>query len=400
MVEYSSSIDWLRITFTDPKMSVVEVVTDVLGMEFEDFQNGGSFLRYSDSITNKEGITVAFNGLSNMGICLDMSGKGLRCYEKINEEYNEDVDSLWKTFLARVAQTYPDSNIPRLDLCIDVKAYEDDGKHVRLWQIAKKLENEDLYSLGKFKNQEVVKTHEGKLKEEGITIYIGNRKNEEFIRMYNKYAEALGKGVHVDESLVFHERYEIEYKNKKSKAVANNIIKGVKISDMVLNTLNKIILFKSKADKGQYGKNDIMRRKRFKKWVDFIEVDKVDMSAVKVVKNIDKEKWIRHTVKKSLSQIAELEGMDYLLKLVKEVAEEGIEEGKDDEKYQEELKEMEELREYKKALDRLSKNLVDIRLADKNSGKTFDAKKRVFVRRQRPKQKLKAEIKIKNHQKI
>ncbi|KAF6687759.1 replication initiation factor domain-containing protein, partial [Bacillus sp. EKM501B] len=393
MVEYSSSIDWLRITFTDPKMSVVEVVTDVLGMEFEDFQNGGSFLRYSDSITNKEGITVAFNGLSNMGICLDMSGKGLRYYEKVNEEYHEDVDSLWKTFLARIAHSYPDSNIPRLDLCIDVKAYEDDGKHVRLWQIAKKLENEDLYSLGKFKNQEVVKTHEGKLKEEGITIYIGNRKNEEFIRMYNKYAEALGKGVHVDESLVFHERYEVEYKNKKSKAVANNIIKGIKISDMVLNTLNKIILFKSKADKGQYGKNDIMRRKRFKKWVDFIEVEKVDMSAVKAVKNIDKEKWIRNTVKKSLSQIAELEGMDYLLKLVKEVAVEGMEEGKDDEKYQEELKEMKELREYKKALDRLSKNLVDIRLAEKNEGKTFDAKKRVFARRRRPKQKLKTKIK-------
>ncbi len=30
--------------------------------------------------------------------------------------------------------------------------------------------------------------------------------------------------------------------------------------------------------------------------------------------------------------------MDYLLKLVKEVAVEGMEEGKDDEKYQEELK--------------------------------------------------------------
>ncbi|MBD2803003.1 replication initiation factor domain-containing protein, partial [Xenorhabdus sp. M] len=92
-------------------------------------------------------------------------------------------------------------NIPRLDLCIDVKSYDDDKEHVRLWQIAKKLEHEELYSLGKFKNQEVVKKHEGKLKEEGITIYIGNRKNAEFIRMYNKYAESLNKGVYVDESL-------------------------------------------------------------------------------------------------------------------------------------------------------------------------------------------------------
>ncbi|MEG8012915.1 replication initiation factor domain-containing protein [Bacillus paranthracis] len=375
MVEYSSSIDWLRITFTDPKMSIVEVVNDVLGMDFGEFQNGGSFLRYSDSITNKEGITIAFNGLSNMGICLDMSGKGLRYYENINESYSDNVDVLWKSFLARVAREYPESNIPRLDLCIDVKAYEEDKKHVRLWQIAKKLENEDLYSLGKFKNQEVVKTHEGKLKEEGITIYIGNRKNEEFIRMYNKYAEALNKGVHVDESLFFHERYEIEYKNKKSKAVANNIIEGKKISDMVLNTLNKIILFKSKADKGKYGKHDVERRERFKKWVDFIEVEKIDMSAVKTIKNVDKEKWIRTTVKKSLAQIAELNGLDYLLNLVKEVAEEGIEEGKEDEKYQNELKEMEEMKKYKEALERLSTNLVDIRLASKNEGKTFDAVK-------------------------
>ncbi|WP_410973827.1 replication initiation factor domain-containing protein, partial [Bacillus paranthracis] len=308
-------------------------------------------------------------------ICLDMSGKGLRYYENINESYSDNVDVLWKSFLARVAREYPESNIPRLDLCIDVKAYEEDKKHVRLWQIAKKLENEDLYSLGKFKNQEVVKTHEGKLKEEGITIYIGNRKNEEFIRMYNKYAEALNKGVHVDESLFFHERYEIEYKNKKSKAVANNIIEGKKISDMVLNTLNKIILFKSKADKGKYGKHDVERRERFKKWVDFIEVEKIDMSAVKTIKNVDKEKWIRTTVKKSLAQIAELNGLDYLLNLVKEVAEEGIEEGKEDEKYQNELKEMEEMKKYKEALERLSTNLVDIRLASKNEGKTFDAVK-------------------------
>ncbi len=35
----------------------------------------------------------------------------------------------------------------------------------------------------------------------------------------------------------------LSIKIKKSKAVANNIIKGIKISDMVLNTLNKIILF-------------------------------------------------------------------------------------------------------------------------------------------------------------
>ena len=99
------------------------------------------------------------------------------------------------------------------------------------------------------------------------------------------------------------------------------------------------------------------------------------MSAVKTIKNVDKEKWIRTTVKKSLAQIAELNGLDYLLNLVKEVAEEGIEEGKEDEKYQNELKEMEEMKKYKEALERLSTNLVDIRLASKNEGKTFDAVK-------------------------
>ncbi|WP_242290458.1 replication initiation factor domain-containing protein, partial [Bacillus cereus group sp. BfR-BA-01319] len=288
MVEYSSGIDWLRVTFIDKNMSVMEVVTDVLGLAFEDFQDNGSFLRYSDSITNTEGITIGFNGLSTMGICLDMNGKGLRYYESVNESYYENADELWREFIARIAREYPTCNIPRLDLCIDVKSYDDDKEHVRLWQIAKKLEHEELYSLGKFKNQEVVKKHEGKLKEEGITIYIGNRKNAEFIRMYNKYAESLNKGVYVDESLSFHERYEIEYKNKKAKAVANNIINGEKISDMVLNSLKKVILFKSKSDKGKYGEKDAVRRKKFTKWADFTNVERIDMTAIRVIKNIDK----------------------------------------------------------------------------------------------------------------
>ncbi|MBD2807296.1 hypothetical protein ID855_22095, partial [Xenorhabdus sp. ZM] len=105
----------------------------------------------------------------------------------------------------------------------------------------------------------------------------------------------------------------------------------------------------------------------------FTNVERIDMTALRVIKNIDKEKWVRETVKKSLSQIAELNGMDYLLGLVKELAEEGIEEGANDEKYQSELEEMRKVKEYKMALDRLSSNLVDIRLADKNEGKTFDA---------------------------
>ncbi|WP_242290470.1 hypothetical protein, partial [Bacillus cereus group sp. BfR-BA-01319] len=121
------------------------------------------------------------------------------------------------------------------------------------------------------------------------------------------------------------------------------------------------------------GEKDAVRRKKFTKWADFTNVERIDMTAIRVIKNIDKEKWVRETVKKSLSQIAELNGMDYLLGLVKELAEEGIEEGANDEKYQSELEEMRKVKEYKMALDRLSSNLVDIRLADKNEGKTFDA---------------------------
>ncbi|MBD2794747.1 hypothetical protein, partial [Xenorhabdus szentirmaii] len=87
---------------------------------------------------------------------MDMNGKGLRYYESVNESYYENADELWREFIARIAREYPTCNIPRLDLCIDVKSYDDDKEHVRLWQIAKKLEHEELYSLGKFKNQEVV----------------------------------------------------------------------------------------------------------------------------------------------------------------------------------------------------------------------------------------------------
>ncbi|MBD2794570.1 hypothetical protein, partial [Xenorhabdus szentirmaii] len=108
-----------------------------------------------------------------------------------------------------------------------------------------------------------------------------------------------------------------------------------------------VILFKSKSDKGKYGEKDAVRRKKFTKWADFTNVERIDMTAIRVIKNIDKEKWVRETVKKSLSQIAELNGMDYLLGLVKELAEEGIEEGANDEKYQSELEEMRKVKEYK-----------------------------------------------------
>ena len=84
--------DW--ITFTSKIHSQLSIV-EFLGLQDLKFENLKGFYGYRDRLYF-DGISIHYNGREDMGICVEMSGKGCRAWEKYG---NSDYDGLFSEIL-------------------------------------------------------------------------------------------------------------------------------------------------------------------------------------------------------------------------------------------------------------------------------------------------------------
>ena len=94
------------ITFTSKIHNQFSVI-DFLGLQDVEFETLKGFYGYKDRLYY-DGISIHYNGRENMGICVEMSGKGCRTWEKygsadydglfseILENYSEDSEYIFK----------------------------------------------------------------------------------------------------------------------------------------------------------------------------------------------------------------------------------------------------------------------------------------------------------------
>lgn len=191
-------IDWLSITFHGLHLDQVEQLldfpADVCWSTENKFMNGypmdTSFGHihiswgaddarfYTDTI-DKDGTlhTAESKARSDMGICLNMSGQGCRCFEEFSR-------SSWMDFMDRIFHL-PASvrvNVTRLDL-----AYDDHSGLLDIWRVKSDVEERNYRS--KARKAKILWSDNWDNDIRGLTIYVGSEKSPVFIRIYNKAAE-------------------------------------------------------------------------------------------------------------------------------------------------------------------------------------------------------------------
>ena len=160
--------DWL--TFTT-KIHDLDSVMVMLGMCDVTFKQYSGRYGYADRLTF-EGCNILYNGREDMGICVEMSGKGCRTFETYG---NGDYDKLFSEILSNIG--CKDMNITRLDV-----AYDDFEGVLDLYYLMQAAQRGDYVS--RLHDIEVV------FSSKGCSVNHGNRYDSNvFIRIYDKKME-------------------------------------------------------------------------------------------------------------------------------------------------------------------------------------------------------------------
>lgn len=161
------------LTFTSKIHSHLGII-DRLGLQDVKFENLKGFYGYQDRLFY-EGISIHYNGRDEMGICVEMSGKGCRTWEKYG---NADYDGIFEEIIENFSEDSEkrQMNITRLDI-----AYDDFNKVLDLPRLCRETQQKNFVS--RFKDWEVI------FGNKGIAVNHGSMKSNVYIRMYDKRLE-------------------------------------------------------------------------------------------------------------------------------------------------------------------------------------------------------------------
>lgn len=161
------------ITFTSKIDSHLSII-DFLGLQGIIFDNLKGFYGYRSRLYF-DGISIHYDGRDDMGICVEMSGKGCRTWEKYG---NSDYDGLFE----RILENYSDDsekrsmNITRIDI-----AYDDFNGVLDLPLLCRETQLKNFVS--RFKDWQVI------FGNKGISVNHGSTRSNVYIRIYDKRLE-------------------------------------------------------------------------------------------------------------------------------------------------------------------------------------------------------------------
>jgi len=275
-------IDYL--TFTIHGDANVRTVIDyVLGMDSTIFEHGRGYNFYQQSMIYKD-IRVMYEGMSNMGVCVNMSGRGCRAFE---EYHNNSI----LTFLGRIINQQ-NINITRIDIACD-------DKHGYL-NLEKMMQyaNNGLYRtrLMSRNNQESFKGKERGSK----TLYFGSANSLYRIRIYDKAKQTGDNNSHWV-------RFEITLRAE----YANQAVKILNESDCLGKAVSGII--KDKFTFIELDNANISRCSVAEWWAEFLgEIQTVKLtSRQKVTHSIDEsKKWLKESCGRIITKVYDAIGED------------------------------------------------------------------------------------------
>ncbi|MGP1910661.1 replication initiation factor domain-containing protein [Metabacillus sp. JX24] len=296
-------VDWVEATFKT--VSPDQLILGILQLDPNTFYHARGQNGYRQCLRN-EIIAIYFDGAEDMGIHLEIKGRGCREYESYNKRS-------WKELLESMLSYQ--ASFSRLDVALD-----DFKGFFTIKGILRKVKNRELVSeFKKARNYEdiCIKTGKG----QGLSLRFGSDKSDVQIRMYDKLAELTNTNNEVSADITFWNRTEIQLRNERAQVVALRLAAEeegeITIGKTVCGILKHYLRFTVKG-------NDTNNR-RWKTapfWNKFLNgVDKLPLTTRDATVTIEsKERWINRNVATSLAAvyIAHNENMELIEKYILE----------------------------------------------------------------------------------
>ena len=239
-------IDWL--SFTDVVNESLELSLTEFGFSLDEFVESDKGASGYKKMLLHRGSTlrVLYEGNVNMGIHYDFSGSSIRELffhvsdgtvpdTPFGQDVNFDID-IFKDVLSRIKTL---GHVTRLDLAIDDKV----NPYFTLPDLQSVLEEQRF--LSKFRTWQLVKDCTTSNELIGATIYLGSRKSDIMLRIYDKQLEQIAKGIEGAADVPWI-RWEIELKNEYANVALVDLLNGTDVGSLVFGILNnylRIIVF-------------------------------------------------------------------------------------------------------------------------------------------------------------
>lgn len=316
-----SSVDWFSATFKET--SDPWEVSRIIGIDHTRFKHAknGKF-GYPQALFY-ENIYILYGGNENMGIHLEMSGKGCRTFEKYS-----NLD--WVDLFIRLKVHYiARANVTRIDLAMDdfqgyfkiptLISHLKNGSVTSLFKIARHIENI------------VIKTGE----EKGHTLYLGRPDSDIQIRFYEKNIEQQMKGNIIPEDCTIWNRTEIQARDDRAQnIVALLATQKFETGQIISGTLKNYVNFRRKHfSNGKLTQSDNKSRWDVCPfWLKFLgDAEKIKLTMRPEEPSIPRKyRWIDKSVNKTIAILANVWPTQYQT-MLETIMLDGIEKITDDE---------------------------------------------------------------------
>lgn len=213
-------IDYL--TFTS-KIDTVDTLKSFLGFSDLPFQELKGRYFYKKRLSF-DGINIYYDGLDdNMGVCVELSGKGCRNFEKLGTgDYNE--------LLNYIVSNPNELNITRLDL-----AFDDFDNLLDFDTIIEHIKSKNYVS--RFRRFRTINEYSQTEEYESTTVYCGSDKSDTLFRIYDKRAEQERF------DLQHWVRFEVQLRDDRALCFANLLMSGNSLGSLFVKVINNYLRF-------------------------------------------------------------------------------------------------------------------------------------------------------------
>lgn len=281
-------VDWVEATFKN--FSNEQLICDVLQLDISNFLPAKGANGYRQSLRNGS-IAIYFDGHEDMGIHLEMKGRGCREYESYGKRS-------WKDLFTTIFAHH--GTFTRLDPAVD----DFEGIFTIKGLVRRVKKGELISKFERARNYEDIIIKTGDVR--GVTLKFGSPKSNLQVIMYDKLTERVDSNYRVSEEVTTWNRTELRLRDEKANQVAKIIATREDGEETIGQTVCGILKdYMRFTVKGKDSNRSRWKTAPF--WTKFLgKVEALPLTTIMEEQTIeDKEEWLDKQVAPALALVYE-----------------------------------------------------------------------------------------------